>query len=256
MTTLFLDGVCLIENPDLVMLDKDGTLIDIHHYWGSMIKLRAERIVERYFAKHSMANEIQNRMIDAMGVNLNSGNLKPEGPVGVMSRSYIIKIVAQVSQSWGLDLAADQVEGIFLEVDQETSTNMQPLLKLLPGVERLLRNLSKNKIPTALVSTDITSRAVAAMRALGVEDCFDLILGGDTVLKTKPSPDLAISALNHCSANASNSLVIGDHRVDIEMGRAAGCQINIGVLNGISSIESFSSTECILIPNLTHITVQ
>ncbi len=256
MTALFLNGAWLIDNPDLIMFDKDGTLIDIHHYWGSMIKLRAERIIKRYFSNHSMAIEIRNRIVNAMGVDLNSGNLKPEGPVGVMPRSYIIQIVMQVSKSWGLALVEDQVEEIFLEIDQETSTNMQPLLKLLPGVERLLQDLNKHKIPIALVSTDITSRAVAAMRALGVESYFDVILGGDAVIKTKPSPDLALRAISYCSANALNSLVIGDHRVDIEMGRAAGCRINIGVLNGISSLESFSNSECILIPDLTHISVQ
>ena len=256
MTAVYLDDAKVIDDPALVMFDKDGTLIDIHHYWGSMIKLRADRVIERYFAKHPMADEIRSLIIDAMGVNINSGNLKPEGPVGVMPRPYIINVVSQVSKSWGVFLTAIDVEKVFLEIDEETSQNILPLLRVLPGVEVLLSELNKNKIPVALVSTDITSRAVAAMRALQLDNFFDVILGGDSVMKTKPNPDLALAALAYCSANPDNAIVIGDHPIDIEMGRNAGCKINIGVLNGISSCESFLIADCVLVKNLTHITIQ
>lgn len=256
MTSVYLVDAKLIDNPEIVMFDKDGTLIDIHHYWGSMIKLRAERIIERYFAKNPMANEIQIQMIDAMGVNLNSGNLKPEGPVGVMPRPFIINVLSQVSKSWGMFLNAVDIEKVFLEIDEETSKNLLPLLRILPGVEILLDELKKNKIPIALVSTDITSRAVAAIRALQLDNFFDLILGGDSVTKTKPHPDLAIAALAYFSASPEKAIVIGDHPVDIMMGLNAGCKVNIGVLNGISTVESFDIADCIKVKNLTQITVQ
>jgi len=256
LTALYLDGTSLIDNPDLVMFDKDGTLIDIHHYWGSMIRFRAERLTDLYFKSHPLVNSVPDLMLEAMGVNLKSGKLKPDGPVGVMPRAYIIGVVSEVAKSLGVILKVDDIEKVFLDVDQETSKNLLPFLRLLPGVEVLLSELKRNGIPIALVSTDITSRAFSAMKALKLDGLFNVILGGDSVKKTKPSPDLALAAISHCSANPLRTVVIGDHPVDIEMGRKAGCKTNIGVLNGISYPESFSSIDCILVSNLTHISAQ
>ena len=45
---LLVGGNLFLDNPQLIMLDKDGTLIDIHHYWASMIRLRAKKIGEKW----------------------------------------------------------------------------------------------------------------------------------------------------------------------------------------------------------------
>ena len=47
MKTHVNSGLLVLEKPEAVFFDKDGTLIDIHHYWGSMIKIRADLICER-----------------------------------------------------------------------------------------------------------------------------------------------------------------------------------------------------------------
>ena len=50
MTDLFINDECVLEDVRLILLDKDGTIIDIHHYWGSMLKERARLIVNRWFS--------------------------------------------------------------------------------------------------------------------------------------------------------------------------------------------------------------
>ena len=39
-------------DPEIVLFDKDGTLIDIHHYWATMLKLRSAMIVDKWFKSH------------------------------------------------------------------------------------------------------------------------------------------------------------------------------------------------------------
>ncbi|SVA64979.1 uncharacterized protein METZ01_LOCUS117833, partial [marine metagenome] len=39
-----IDGEISLDNIKVVIFDKDGTLIDIHHYWASMIKIRASLV--------------------------------------------------------------------------------------------------------------------------------------------------------------------------------------------------------------------
>ena len=82
MSNLLVDGEILLDNIKVVIFDKDGTLIDIHHYWSSMIKIRASLVALKCFNNNGK-DRIQNHLIDIMGVNLETYKMKPDGPVGV-----------------------------------------------------------------------------------------------------------------------------------------------------------------------------
>jgi len=256
MSELIIDGSPVFRNPGIVLFDKDGTLIDIHHYWVSMIKIRSALIVERYFSDHRSCNSIHCELVDAMGVNSTTGKMKSEGPVGIKPRPFIVNVAAEVVRLHGTNISNDEMEMLFAEVDRQTSENMLPLLRLLPGALELLENLKQHRVLMALVSTDITSRARMAMETLKLDHFFNIILGGDSVANTKPLPDLALKAMSECRSHASGAVVIGDHPVDIEMGESAECGLNIGVLTGLSARDAFEELNCTVIPDLTCVEVR
>ncbi len=256
MPELMVNGVSKIKDPKLVLFDKDGTIIDIHHYWASMIQFRAEHIVEQYAKDRADSDEIKSRLMDEMGVDLDCGRMKPQGPVGIKPRSYIAKVASDVMNRYGVSVNTDQIESLFAEVDIQTSLNMKPLLKLLPGVRSLLDSLNACGISSAIVSVDIADRAEKAVTVLGLESYFDFIIGGDLVEHVKPAPDMAILAMNKNGVLPESTVVIGDHPVDIKMGQGAGIELNIGVLNGLSDVSMFNDLECETISDLTKIRVR
>lgn len=256
MTTLYANGVEFIENPEMVLLDKDGTIIDIHHYWVSMIRLRSKLIVEDWFKGRLDSEEIMLQLISAMGVDVESGRMKPEGPVGVKPRSIIVNVAVSSVQQAGVKMDSASMEALFSEIDRRTAIDLLPLLRLLPGVKTFLEALTTHRVAAAVVSTDITSRATLAIQALGIDHHFHVIVGGDATSRTKPAADQAHLALNRGGYSAYRSVVIGDHPVDIQMGRNAGCAQNIGVLTGLSDRSAFSNLDCLVVPNLTHLAVR
>jgi len=244
------------QSPKAVLFDKDGTLIDIHHYWASMIHIRSERIVDKWFSAAFDKQMIKNRLVTGMGVDLVLNKIRSTGPVGVKSRKFIVDLVVNIIRSDGRMVSSDDIERLFVDVDVETSEDMLPLLRVLPGVEDILINLSRANIYSMIVSTDITVRARKAMQVLGLDGYFVEIFGGDLVENTKPASDIAELALNSVNCAAESAVVIGDHPVDILMGENAGIKVNVGVLTGLSDITTFKNLKCTLVSDLEKISVR
>jgi len=255
MSSLFINQHEVLKDVELIIFDKDGTLIDIHHYWSSMIGIRAREIVNKWFNDADAAQHEANLMT-LMGVDLSTSRLKPEGPVGVKSRGHIVDLVRDYVGQQAQPVTHDDVELLFQSVDQMTEQNLQPLLKPLPGVERLLADIKASGTNAVIASTDITSRTVKAMQALQLDAFFSHIVGGDAVKHTKPAPDLAQLVIEKVGVSPSKVAVIGDHPVDILMGMGAGIEVNIGVLNGISQQQSFADYSCQTVDNLQAIQIR
>ncbi len=253
MSRLLINGISELDAPELILFDKDGTLIDIHHYWASMIRIRAALISQHCSIKPERQQQVEAALIDVMGVDENTSKMKPEGPVGVKPRPVIVQVAAQVVRAHGGELSDDEVEMLFKQVDSQTADNMQPLLRLLPGVKHLLEQLKTCGISAAVVSTDLTERAHKAMEVLGIEHYFSNIVGADAVRNTKPAPDLADLMIEQMSCSKERTAVIGDHPVDIKMGIAAGIATNIGVLTGLSDRSAFKDLNCVVAADLTMI---
>lgn len=255
MSSLFINQHEVLKDVELIIFDKDGTLIDIHHYWSSMIGIRAREIVNHWFNDTDAAQHEANLMT-LMGVNLSTGRLKPEGPVGVKPRGHIVDLVSDYVCQQAQPVTHDDVELLFQSVDQMTEQNLRPLLKPLPGVEKLLADIKASDTNTVIASTDITSRAIKAMQALQLDTFFSHIVGGDAVKHTKPAPDLARLIIEKVGVSPSKVAVIGDHPVDILMGMGAGVEVNIGVLNGISQQQSFADYPCQTVENLQAVQIR
>lgn len=256
MSQLLLNGTVALNKPELVLFDKDGTLIDIHHYWVSLIKIRASVIIQRWFGRREEKKEIERALVNAMGVDLTTLRMKPEGPVGVKPRPFIVQVAADIVRGNGVELSNEDMEALFAEVDLQTAKDMGRILKILPGVLELLEGLKKCGVASAVVSTDITSRVRKAMEILKLGKYFTDIIGGDFVKNSKPAPDLALYVINKYQFAPEKVVVIGDHVVDIKMGESANVGLNVGVLTGLSGAKAFDGLNCAVVPDLHSIEVR
>jgi len=251
LTDLLVRGGRCLKDARAVLFDKDGTLIDIHHYWASMIRLRADLLVEDVDGSVRLTDGL----IDAMGVDPTTGRMKPEGPVGVKSRTEIVGVAAEVLRAGGIELSHHEVEKRFVEVDHRTGEDLLPLLRLLPGVDELLDDLVSEGIAVAVVTTDLTHRALKTLEVLGLDGRVDVVVGGDLVVATKPSPDLALLALKTIGLEPDRAVVVGDHPVDVRMAAAAGCGSAVGMLTGLARPQDFVGEDCVVASDLTDLSL-
>ena len=221
-----------MKTKKLIIFDKDGTLIDIHHYWGRMIEVRSLLLSNLYKnSTDKVAFYIQ--LIDLMGFDLEVGKLKPEGPVGIKSRTHIINLVSELLSKTTLNLSREGVEKVFLLVDEYSKTNIKSYIKVLPGVETTLAELSSSGVLIAVATTDLLKRAEIGLQAGNIGQYIDCIVGGDQVDEPKPSPDMLIKLLKRFNVLPEEAVMIGDAGVDQEMASAAGVDF-IGVKTGLT----------------------
>lgn len=253
MPALFAAGHLVLDDVKLLIFDKDGTLIDIHHYWATMIRMRAALLAEMQSSDFELRPNLRRELESAMGLDSATGRLRPEGPVGTHPRRAVVSAVEKKLRDYGVPGDAEVVEDAFAAIDKSTSEDLRPLLKLLPGVRGLLKEARDLGVLAAIATTDIAPRAIAALEALGLEEAFSAVAGSDMVRESKPAPDLCNELLRRLGVSAHNAVVIGDHPVDAEMAARAGVGATIAVLTGLGRPADFGRFDCFKVPSLADI---
>jgi len=100
------------------------------------------------------------------------------------------------------------------------------------GIRKLLGNLVKFK--KAVLSNKLHEITFSICKELGIDPFFDLILGRSDELKKKPSPAGIIRILEKLKIKASQALIIGDTKIDLEAGKRAGIK-RVAVTWGVHS---------------------
>ncbi|XP_019431753.1 PREDICTED: bifunctional riboflavin kinase/FMN phosphatase-like isoform X2 [Lupinus angustifolius] len=98
--------------------------------------------------------------------------------------------------------------------------------KALPGANRLIKHLQKNRVPLALASNSIHEYIEAKIsHHKGWKESFSVILGSDQVKSGKPSPYLFEEAAKEMGVDAINCLVIEDSFVGVQAANAAKMKV-------------------------------
>jgi phosphoglycolate phosphatase-like HAD superfamily hydrolase len=101
---------------------------------------------------------------------------------------------------------------------------------VIPGVSEMLGVLGQ-RYPMAIVSTRSQSTTLAFLESSHLKHFFPVIVTGQTCARTKPHPMPVLWAAAHMGIPPEACLMVGDTKVDIRAGRAAGAQ-TAGVLCG------------------------
>lgn len=96
------------------------------------------------------------------------------------------------------------------------------LLPVKAGAAELLKMLRQQHIPTALASSTRTGMVLRELSAAGLQSCFDVIIGGDKVSRSKPEPDIFLLAASQLGFAAKDCIIIEDSLNGIRAASAAG----------------------------------
>ena len=101
---------------------------------------------------------------------------------------------------------------------------------LLPGTRELLEELRAQGRKIGVVTRNCRRVSVGLLARHGLP--HDALLTRDDVLRAKPNPEHLWDALRVLGCPADEAAMVGDHWMDIQAGRAAGCAATLGVRGG------------------------
>ncbi len=165
-----------------------------------------------------------NRVIEAHG-----GTPLPFESAGAMTG---LPLEAIFRMAWP-DLTPDDAQRYRTEYREIYDREMIPATKLYDGARETLRSFHEAGLLQATVTGKRAADCERILRGLGIASEIDVYLGGDSVTRPKPAPDLARHAMERLRCAPAECVVVGDASADISMGKAAGAH-TIQVLWGFA----------------------
>jgi phosphoglycolate phosphatase len=221
---------------DLVVFDKDGTLIDFHAMWGGWARelgVRLEATARRPVAPDVFA---------AIGFDPTTGHVAAGGPLASATMAGIEEVVAAVLRRWCPSVAAARraTEAAWFVPDPVT------LAVPLADLATLFEATRAGGRRIAVVTTDDRAPTDATLRALGVRAAVEAMVCGDDGFAMKPAPDAVFALCQALRSEPPRVAVIGDSPADIAMARAAGAGRVVGVLSGVGTSADLVGADVVL----------
>lgn len=194
--------------PQAVLFDLDGTLVD------SVPDISLA--IDAALAELTLAKPGIDRVRDWVGNG---------------ARILVVRALA-----WGLGQSTeslttgqvDQAEQLFR---QHYGRYLNHASALYSGVVEYLEWLKQQSVPMAIVTNKPVAFVPELLSGLGIDGFFEVVLGGDSVDKNKPHPQMLLLACQQLGVQPDQCWMIGDSCNDIEAARAASMPV-VGVSYG------------------------
>lgn len=92
-----------------------------------------------------------------------------------------------------------------------------------PEILELLKSLKEAEVKIGIFTGKAKRSLDISLKALNMEDLFEVIITGDDVIKPKPDPEGLLKALHLLKVETSEAIYIGDSDADV----VAGVQANV-----------------------------
>lgn len=224
-----------------VLFDKDGTLIDFHATWIPAYEQAATRIC----ANTHLQGRSQELLI-AGGYDPATGRCAAESPLACGSTQEIASV-------WGATLGLTDAGAIVAELEHTFAEFAASRAVPVTDLSALFERLIDRQIVLGLATMDSEALAGITLSQLRVLHYMSFVCGYDSGHGEKPDPGMVEAFCEYTGLAPESVALVGDTPHDLNMGRAAGVGLVVGVLTGASSPESLTCLADHVLPDITHL---
>lgn len=233
-----------LDDVDVVVFDKDGTLISFDAMWAGWAREIGTRL--EIATRRPVAGDV----FTTIGFDPTANRILPDGPLAIATMAGIQELVGAVLRRWCPSVSA--ARRILAEAwfEPDPSADLVPLadVGLVVGAIRA----SGRRV--AVATTDDRDPTQRTLAALGIAQVVEAMVCGDDPGPTKPDPAAIVAIANRFETGPERVAMVGDTPADLRMARAAGARA-IGVLSGVASAADLRGEAHVLLPSIADLVV-
>lgn len=212
-----------LDGIDLVIFDKDGTLIEFHLMWGGWVDALARRL------EVSTGLSLRAGLYEILGVDTETGMVYWHGLLAATPMTRIREAIEEyvVEAGAGRSAALEAVEAAWQAPDPVGLA--QPVTDL----KALFDRVGRGGRVFAVATSDDREPTERTLASLGIAEEIVATACADDGFPNKPAPDPVLRICERLGIPPGRSAVVGDSPADLRMGRAAGAGRVIAVLTGV-----------------------
>ena len=225
--TVRLDGI------ELVIFDKDGTIIEFGSMWSGWAVAIANALRE------SVGRPVDEPLFAMLGYDPATGLVQPGGGLAATPMARLRERTHELLVAEGL--GDDEAERALAAAWH--APDPVGLARPLANLADLFGGLHASGRLVAIATSDDRDPTERTLTALGLADAVDALVCADDGVAVKPAPDMVLRLCAELGVAPARTAVVGDTAADLRMAREAGAGLAIGVLTGVgarSDLEPFA----------------
>jgi len=141
--------------------------------------------------------------------------------IGAGTRELMLRLVESLGGP-GADDRTGRIGALLERFTHHYAATAGTSCRLYPGCAEALDRLQIAGVRLACLTNKEERYSLAVLRAMGIGECFELVVGGDTLAFKKPDPRVLQHIAKTLEVDLDEIAHIGDSRTDVETARNAG----------------------------------
>jgi phosphoglycolate phosphatase len=222
-----------------ILFDKDGTLVDFDKTWYALAELMAMQAAEGN-------RDRADALMDLAGYDYARQGFRADSLFAAGTNADIVAL-------WypGADDARRKELIAFFDDFTAEQGALQSVA--LPGSKDAIASLYRAGFRMGVATNDSTGGAEKTLLALGIAQMFVAAYGYDAVANPKPAPDTILAFSDLTGLKASEIAMVGDNRHDLEMAKAGGAGLAVGVLSGTGTRDSLAPLADVVLDSIIEL---
>ncbi len=206
---------------EVIVFDKDGTLIDFDAYWVTVSVIAIKEVL-RTLGKEEASIE---KLLKAIGIE--NGITDIDGVVCCGTYEETGLAFFEVLKEYGETRPAEEVASMLTDA-YKRNFEAGVVKATCDNIKEVLERLKKEGRTLLVASADRIEYTNHCLAELGIRDYFDAVFADDSITPPKPDATCFNEYLKKIGKTAEQAVIIGDTMTDVKFSKNAGIQM-IGV---------------------------